>query len=175
MKKYIQENKAKLSSYKNEWYQNNREEIIADRIIYYQENKDNFILKNKIYRESHKNERNAYEKNRKANDPAYKLRKNFSTRIYIALKGNKNNFSILDYIPYTMEELKLHLESQFDDKMTWDNYGNYWHIDHIVPQSRLLYTSMTDDNFKKCWALSNLRPLEALENIRKSNKIIGDK
>ena len=30
-----------------------------------------------------------------------------------------------------------------------------------------------DDNFKKCWALDNLRPLEALENLKKGNKIIG--
>ena len=40
-----------------------------------------------------------------------------------------------------------------------------WHIDHIIPQSLLPYSSMEDDNFKKCWALSNLRPLSAKQNL----------
>jgi len=62
-----------------------------------------------------------------------------------------------------------------------DNYGKYeegkkkWNIDHIIPQSELLYKSLDDENFKKCWALENLRPLEIIENIKKGNKIIKDK
>jgi hypothetical protein len=57
------------------------------------------------------------------------------------------------------------LENQFNDKMNWENYGNYWHIDHIVPHSIFQYTSMEDESFMKCWALSNLRPLEAKQNM----------
>ena len=45
-----------------------------------------------------------------------------------------------------------------------------WQIDHIISQSKLPYTSMSDDNFNKCWALENLQPLEAIANIKKSNK-----
>jgi hypothetical protein len=61
--------------------------------------------------------------------------------------------------------------------MNWDNYGKYeegklkWHIDHIIPHSSFEYTSMNDESFKKCWSLENLRPLEAVENIKKSNKM----
>ena len=43
----------------------------------------------------------------------------------------------------------------------------------IYTQSKLPYYSMTDENFKKCWALENLQPLEASENIRKSNRLIS--
>jgi 5-methylcytosine-specific restriction endonuclease McrA len=63
--------------------------------------------------------------------------------------------------------------------MNWDNYGVYlknkdkkWHIDHIIPQSTLPYTNMEDENFKKCWALENLRPLESVENMKKGSKFI---
>jgi hypothetical protein len=94
--------------------------------------------------------------------------------IWQALNGKKNNQSILKYLPYTMVELKFHLENKFDKNMSWANYGIYWHIDHIYPQSLLPYTSMSDDNFKICWALDNLRPLEKTENLKKSNKLIGD-
>jgi len=45
-------------------------------------------------------------------------------------------------------------------------------VDHIYPQSLLPYDSYDDPNFQKCWALENLQPLEAIENLKKSNKII---
>ena len=66
---------------------------------------------------------------------------------------------------YCRECERQHIERQFDDNMNCNNYGIYWHIDHIIPQSCLPYTSMEEDNFKKCWALNNLRPLEAKLNI----------
>jgi hypothetical protein len=63
--------------------------------------------------------------------------------------------------------------------MIWQNYGRYdatkwndndpftwtWQIDHIVPQSTFHYTSMEDQSFRDCWALSNLRPLSAKQNF----------
>lgn len=62
------------------------------------------------------------------------------------------------YLEYTIDDLKRYLESQFNKNMIWDNYGQYWHIDHVVPQFDLPFSSMKDDNFKQCWGLSNLRP-----------------
>ena len=64
--------------------------------------------------------------------------------------------------------------------MTWNNQGVYipkiwndqdpatwkWQIDHIIPQSDLPYTSMEDDNFKRCWSFENLRPLNAKQNFQ---------
>jgi len=55
--------------------------------------------------------------------------------------------------------------------MTWDNNGSYWYINHIIPQSYYKYVSIEDESFKKCWALDNLQPLEAKENLKKSNKL----
>ena len=57
--------------------------------------------------------------------------------------------------------------------MSWENYGSYWHIDHIKPDSRFIYESVEDIEFKKCWALSNLQPLKAEDNLKKSNKWNG--
>ena len=60
--------------------------------------------------------------------------------------------------------------------MTWENYGKFdlnkktWQIDHIIPQSLLLYDNLEHLNFIKCWALENLQPLETCANIKKSNK-----
>jgi hypothetical protein len=74
-----------------------------------------------------------------------------------------------------MEELKVHLESLFEPWMNWNNYGRYvpktydakptWQIDHIIPHSKFKYNSMEDEEFAKCWSLSNLRPLSSKQNF----------
>ena len=68
-----------------------------------------------------------------------------------------------------MDELKTHLEKQFKEGMSWDNYGK-WHIDHVRPRATFTIVSFEDSSFKECWALSNLQPLWADENSRKQPK-----
>ena len=56
---------------------------------------------------------------------------------------------------------------------TWNNNDSKtwtWNIDHIIPQSDLPYTSMSDVNFNKCWSLSNLRPYSSKQNILDGNR-----
>lgn len=80
--------------------------------------------------------------------------------------------AIHSILGYSSKELKDHLESRFETKMTWDNYGE-WHIDHIKPESWFTYEQPTDEEFKKCWALDNLQPMWASQNIDKNNKYEG--
>jgi hypothetical protein len=125
---------------------------------------------------------NAREKQRMEEDISFRLRKLVSGRVAKMLKNadtSKNGSSILQHLQYTMQELKSHLEKQFEDWMTWENHGVYklnewkendqstwkWQIDHIIPQSDLPYHSMENENFSRCWALANLRPLSAKQNM----------
>lgn len=77
----------------------------------------------------------------------------------------------------SVEECKIHIESQFEDKMNWNNRGRYmdnWQIDHIIPVSlseldengNLLDTEMN----RKIWHYTNLQPLWTIDNLKKSNK-----
>lgn len=77
----------------------------------------------------------------------------------------------LRYLDYTVEQLKEHLEARFTDGMSWDNRGK-WHIDHIMPLASFKFDSPQDQEFKEAWALSNLQPLWALDNIRKGAKVL---
>lgn len=151
----------KILTYQKEYDSSHKDEIAEYHKQWYQDNKMDILKKQRVYK-----------KRKYATDIIFKLKTICSNAIYQAMKSSKNGSSILNYLPYTMEELKRHLENQFDNKMNWDNYGIYWQIDHIIPQSKLPYSSMEDDNFKKCWPLSNLRPLEASANRKKQNKII---
>lgn len=74
-------------------------------------------------------------------------------------------------VGYTKADLALHIEKQFTDGMRWDN-AREWHIDHILPVNSFDFKSYEDDEFKACWALSNLRPLWAKDNLEKQDKIL---
>lgn len=87
--------------------------------------------------------------------------------------GDKGRRKWETLVGYTVDQLMAHLESKFDSNMSWKNHGSYWHIDHIKPKSWFTYTSPDDPQFKECWSLANLQPLEAKQNIRKSNRYEG--
>ena len=96
---------------------------------------------------------------------------NFSRRMRKSLNGIKESKSWETLVNYSLEDLKLHLEKQFTNGMSWENYGE-WHIDHILPISSFNIQDYNDEYFQKCWSLENLQPMWAVENIKKSNKII---
>jgi hypothetical protein len=133
---------------------------------YYQDHKEIFQQTWQTFKFKEAKRRSKYK--RRHQDPLFRLRGNISNAINKALhkgQSDKAGQSIMQFLNYTLSDLKNHLQSQFDGQMNWENYGSYWHVDHIVPQSDLPFSSMLDDNFQQCWALSNLRPLEAQQNI----------
>jgi hypothetical protein len=183
-KHYIK-NKISILEEKKTYYQTNKEIIIENVKAHYRDNKESKQEYNKSYYQDNKSDiqaqNNLHRKEKRKTDPTYKLRVDFSTIIRRALKnngGSKKNTSLSKYLPYSIKELRKYLELQFESWMTWENHGKYnketwdndnqmtwtWQIDHIIPQSDLPYSSMEDDNFKKCWALENLRPLSAKQN-----------
>jgi hypothetical protein len=62
------------------------------------------------------------------------------------------------------------LEYRFDNNMTWENYGIYWDIDHIIPISNFDFSD--EKQIKICFHWTNLQPLNKKINQSKSNKII---
>ena len=83
---------------------------------------------------------------------------------------NKSGFIWERITGITLEELKKHLEEQFDENMNWDNYGSYWIVDKIISTSHYSYSTINTE-FKKAWCLKNMRPLSKIEHTRKKNKI----
>jgi len=102
--------------------------------------------------------------------PKHRLDHNIRWLIADGLKRQKGGLGWEKLVGYTLKDLVEHLEKQFDDKMTWENYGSYWWIDHIKPRSLFQYEIAEDVEFKKCWALTNLQPLERIANIAKGAK-----
>jgi hypothetical protein len=160
-KRYYVKNKDNISQYFSKWRKDNREHLNE----YHQKWRENNI-------DRHRKNKRDYERTRKTNDPLYKLISNFRTAIYQVLKENnvEKNGRYFEVLKYSPQQLIDHLESKFTGDMSWDNYGK-WHVDHILPITSFEINEIGDDEFMKCWGLSNLQPLWGDENIRKSNTI----
>lgn len=183
-KQYRKEHQEEISQAKKQYRLENKEKIKK----YTKEYTENHKKEKKQYYKTHEPEikkyKKEYKKNRIKNDPVFKLRNNTSRSVNLGLKNrevNKNGHSFYKLIGYTPQELMDHLMNH-PEKESWMNENNQgiynpeswddnnsstwvWNIDHIIPHSEFHYISMEDDNFKKCWALSNLRPLSAKQNI----------
>lgn len=122
----------------------------------------------RAYAKANRAKRNEYVRNKYKRDPNFKLAILIRNRFYSAVRGKVKTSSVLNLLDCSIDELREHLESMFEPGMTWDNYSyNGWHIDHIVPLS-----AFADPNDPKAWAKSNLRPMWAMDNFKKSGKII---
>lgn len=167
-------NKEKINLYNKGYIKKRRTELRFRENENLNSKKYYFLNKEKINKQ-----RNEYSKNRRVLDPIFKLKQYHRNQINKFLKNDKYKIeSIWKYLEYSPQQLKKHLEKQFESWMNWKNYGTAnvnkktWQIDHILPISSLRYVSICDINFKRCWSLDNLRPMESIANIKKGNKLI---
>uniref|UniRef100_A0A6H1ZXQ5 Putative HNH endonuclease n=1 Tax=viral metagenome TaxID=1070528 RepID=A0A6H1ZXQ5_9ZZZZ len=163
----------------NAYYKANRKE----RLIYYHTNREKSIAYYNTHRKEYLTCIQSYRRTAKGKEvqrkAAYKQRSTSSGRlndsmsvgILRSLHDLKANRHWEGLVGYTVDRLKKHLEKQFTLGMTWENYGPYWHIDHKIPKTVFNFKKHTDPDFKKCWALKNLQPLEKIENIKKGAKL----
>lgn len=156
-----------LKCAKKQWEQNNRKNAIERQKRWLQRNPE--YLKEYTKRPKTRERINQYFRQLRKENPKFRLDCNMGMLIYHSLKERKKGRHWESFVDYSLADLMRHLEKQFDEKMTWENYGNYWHVDHIKPRSLFKYTYPDEIEFKKCWALDNLQPLEKTANLRKSN------
>lgn len=98
-------------------------------------------------------------------DPTQRVVDAIRRRIRHVVKGKSKG--VFTAFGYTAEELRAHLEANFRPGMTWANYGlrgEKWHVDHVRPVSSF----KLPDEMIQCFALINLQPLWAIENLRKA-------
>ncbi len=130
------------------------------RKIYYQNNKTKIIKQT-----------SNYTNNRTKIDPVFKLERRIRSRIYVAFKKQSLNKKerTWKYIGCTPTFLKKWIKFQLYDGMTLENYGKYWHIDHVIPCCK--YDLSKKDNVEQCFNWRNLRPYKAKKNLSKRDKI----
>ena len=104
-----------------------------------------------------------------AGNPTYRLNARIRKAVHGSLKGLKRGRSWVDLTGYTLADLRAHLAALFVDGMSWENYGD-WHVDHIRPLSSFAITGPDCPEFRAAWALTNLQPLWARDNLVKGSR-----
>lgn len=166
-KEYKTKNQKKIKKQQIEYRQKNRETLNLYRKKWGTDNPDKVSKNAKIHRIKYKDLINTKRREKRKNNIHFKLRTIISNRIRMALiRGSKNSTSY-DLTGCSWEYLKLHLESKFTKGMSWDNYGE-WHIDHIKPCCSFDLTDIEQQ--KICFHYTNLQPLWAIDNLKKSGK-----
>src|SRR5688500_18764886 len=59
------------------------------------------------------------------------------------------SFAYAPYFALNIKKLREWFEIQFDKEMSWNNFGEAWQFDHIIP---VVYFNYSDKNdLKLCW------------------------
>lgn len=195
-KKFYTENRVRLVSEQAEYYAANRDEISIRRRKLYAESAEQerqiqkdrraadperMRSRDRAYRQRNLEKVRAtervnglkkFKRNYRVNI-GFTLRVRLSSLLRASLKSNAKSNKMESLLGYSVQVLRAHLEGGFKDGMTWDAFlSGKIHIDHIRPVSSFNITSDCCDDFKACWALSNLQPLWAFENLSKGSKWI---
>lgn len=104
-------------------------------------------------------------------DPGYRMTRNLRNRLRRFIQGNGSK-SVMRWLGCSRDEFVEHIESQFSGRMSWENYGRVWHIDHIVPCAK--FSLEKEEHRKICFHYSNMRPLSAKRNMRENSRYLED-
>lgn len=175
-KQYLENNREKENKRKKKWreenlehkkeyYQNNCEKIKKQQKQYYFKNKEEIYQRTKEYIRQ-------YTTNKRKTDLRFNLNSRMAIAIGTSLKGDKAGRRWESLVGYKLNDLVKRLKKTMPKGYTWQNYlrGDL-HIDHILPKSIFNFTKSEHIDFKRCWALDNLRLLPAKENLIKHNKL----
>jgi len=171
-KEYYIQYRLSHKAQRREYLIKNKEHIKKKNKEYVSKNKDYWLQWSREYKknrspeakEVHNKWKRTYRKMRCENDPSFKLRQRLASRIWGALSGAHKSAHTMELIGCTVEELWIHLESQFKRGMTRGNYG-IWHCDHIKACAKF---DLTDPEQQRiCFHWTNLQPLWATDNIKK--------
>ena len=153
---YNQKNKEKVNEIKQKYVDNNKEKV--------KQSKKEWFDKNPNYQKEW-----AYKNY--TSDNIYKLKEivRARLRVYFTCKNMYKKSKTFEIIGCTPEFLKEYIEKQFIKGMEWSNHSVYgWHIDHIIPLS----SAKTEEEVYKLCHYTNLQPLWAEDNLKKSDKIL---
>jgi hypothetical protein len=171
-KKYNEEHKEAISKRKRRHWRENRIRNVKKGRKYYIKNRELILKKKQEYQRKNSKilskRKLKYILKRFKTDMNFKLKMKLRNRIYIALRGNAKRGSAVRDLGCTIEFLKQYLESKFYGKMTWNNWGKVWELDH---KKALWKFDLTDrKQFLQAVNYKNLQPLTVSDHRKKSRK-----
>lgn len=154
-------------------YKQTHKELISDYNKIYKAKNANVISQynhkyNLEHRESIQKRQNVQHSERKKYDVNYRLSCALRSRLNGIFKEKSHEHTLV-LLGCTLDFFRIWIEYNFDEDMTFENYGKYWHIDHVIPCS--VFKLEDKDEQTKCFHWTNLQPLERIENLRKNDTL----
>jgi hypothetical protein len=172
-----------------------KEHVKEKNRAYYLENKESILTINKTYRETNEIQINIQRKQYR-NRPEIKERVKVKNKEYLPIRKEQiklrrktdlnfqlsevmrskfhrmlknQSVSYKEILGCDLNFLKKWIEFRFDSQMSWENFGEYWQIDHIIPIHAFNFNDTNNKNI--CFHWTNLQPLTGLENRSKSDNL----
>lgn len=169
-KAWFKKNRDRALAEMRDYYKNNKEKINQKTREHYFKNLDLYKTYNKKYYQANKEKRReylkTYENSRYENDLQFKLKRILRCRLNVAIKNKYKSGSAVRDLGCSIDDLIQYLSSKFKPEMTWNNHGDVWEIDHVVPLSSF---DLTDpEQLKRACHYTNLQPLLKQEHFRKT-------
>ena len=169
--------KERNPNHSKEYYQRTKKRQLEYSRAYHAAHSEKASARQRRYRENNPERYNEYQRDytrqRRKEDMDYKIRAYLRRRLHKALKRNQKTGSAVSDLGCSIAAFTLYIENQFEEGMTWDNWGkDGWHLDHVLPLASFDLTNRMEFLEAANWL--NYQPLWADDNIRKSDKIGGE-
>jgi hypothetical protein len=172
VKQYIRKNKKKMKIYRKRYDKLNKRKIKLKKRRYYFIHKNKILKVHKAWKQKNKKKitRDArdYVRRKIKLDLAFKLKCILRTRLYCSIRDIYKSGSAIKDLGCSMEFFIAYIQEKFYGKMTWNNYGSYWQLDHIKELWEFDLTKRSQ--FKKAVHFTNLQPLTIQDHKKKSAK-----
>lgn len=152
-----------------EWKEKNPNKVKKNRVKHNSKPKTKLLMQKANARNFSLKSQREYRAKREKVDVGFKIQRRIRSRIAVVVKrcNAQKSDRTINLIGCSVNILKTHLEKQFTEGMTWENYGE-WHVDHIIPCAAFDFTKKEDQ--LKCFNYKNLQPLWAYDNKSKGAK-----
>lgn len=169
---YRESNKDAYLAARKRNYIKNIDKMRFEKVKYYHNHVEAKAAYDRVYRVENKQKIRGYKKSWEIKNKTrvdIRIKRNLYRRINHVIMDGYKSAHTLDLLGCTFDEFLIHLESQFTENMSWDNYGQYgWHVDHVKPCNAFDLTDPTQQ--RECFNYKNLQPLWWVDNLKKSKK-----
>ena len=178
-KVYYQANQEKISERRSRHYQANRKKFCDLQKNYRQANPEKVSACKREYYQANRKKisehQNDYHKARKQSDLQFRMSGNLRSRLHSAIRYKQKSGSAVSDLGCSIPQFLEHIESQFQEGMSWDNWGygkGKWTLDHVYPLAKADLTDRTQLLAVCNWR--NLQPLWFEDNRKKKDSVTAE-
>jgi len=167
-RKYFKKHKKEILRKHKRYYKIHRKQIRLKGIKYRRKYKRILQNRRKKYQRTHRKQIIARLKYKRKHNLKYKIEVYLRARLNISIRKNVKSGSAVRDLGCSIMFFKKYIAKKFNSRMTWKNWGKYWHLDHKIALYKFDLTKRSQ--FLKAVHYTNFQPLTIPNHAKKSAK-----